>query len=102
MQIKNAEKTYHSSEEVFDLTTETHTFICNGIQIHNCFAYDLKDLAEKGLFFIENFNAEAPQHLETFVDFVKEFVSWTCNRSSGEYAAPICFFSANQQGRICG
>ena len=51
--------------------------------VHYCFAYDLKDLAEKGLFFIDTFNAEPPQHLETFVDFVKEFVSWTCNRSSG-------------------
>mgnify|MGYP001632387280 FL=1 len=70
--------------------------------VHYCFAYDLKDLAEKGLFFIDNFNAEPPRHLETFVDFVKEFVSWTCNRSSGEFYAPVCFFSANQQGRICG
>lgn len=51
--------------------------------IHYCFSYDLKDLAEKGLFFIDNFNAEPPKHLETFIDFVKEFVSWTCNRSSG-------------------
>ena len=32
--------------------------------VHYCFAYDLKDLAEKGLFFIENFNAEPPQHLK--------------------------------------
>ena len=88
MQIKNAEKTYHSSEEVFDLTTETHTFICNGIQIHNCFAYDLKDLAERGLFFIENFNSEPPKHLGTFVDFIKEFVSYACNRSSGAVGLP--------------
>lgn len=51
--------------------------------IHYCFSYDLTDLAEKGLFFIDNFNAEPPKHLETFVDFVKEFVSWNCNRSSG-------------------
>lgn len=56
--------------------------------VHYCFAYDLKDLAEKGLFFIENFNAEPPQHLDTFVDFVKEFVSWTCNRSSGAVGLP--------------
>ena len=40
-----------------------------------CFAYDLKDLAEKGLFFIDNFNAEPPKHLVTFVDFVKEFIA---------------------------
>lgn len=56
--------------------------------VHYCFAYDLKDLAEKGLFFIENFNSEPPQHLETFVDFVKEFVSWNCNRSSGAVGLP--------------
>ncbi len=56
--------------------------------VHYCFAYDLKNLAERGLYFIENFNAEPPQHLETFVDFVKEFVSWTCNRSSGAVGLP--------------
>ena len=56
--------------------------------VHYCFAYDLKELAERGLFFIDNFNAEPPQHLETFVDFVKEFVSWACNRSSGAVGLP--------------
>ena len=56
--------------------------------VHYCFAYDLKDLAEKGLYFIENFNYEPPQHLETFVDMVKEFTSWTCNRSSGAVGLP--------------
>ena len=56
--------------------------------VHYCFAYDLKSLAVRGLYFIENFNAEPPQHLETFVDFVKEFVSWTCNRSSGAVGLP--------------
>lgn len=53
-----------------------------------CFAYDLKDLAEKGLFFLENYNAEAPQHLDTFVDFVKEYVSYNCNRTSGACGLP--------------
>lgn len=53
-----------------------------------CFAYDLKDLAEKGLFFIENFNAEAPKHLESFVDMVKEHCSFCCNRSAGAVAYP--------------
>ena len=53
-----------------------------------CFAYDLKDLAEKGLFFIENFNAKPPQHLTTFVDFVKEHCSFCCNHSAGAVAYP--------------
>lgn len=53
-----------------------------------CFAYDLKDLAEKGLYFIENFNAQPPQHLATFVDFVKEHCSYACNHSAGAVAYP--------------
>ena len=53
-----------------------------------CFAYDLKDLAERGLFFIENFNAEPPKHLTTFIDFVKEFTSYASNRTSGACGLP--------------
>ena len=56
--------------------------------LHYCFAYDLKDLAEKGLYFLNHFNAEPPQHLSTFVDFVKEFISFASNRSSGACGLP--------------
>ena len=56
--------------------------------IHYCFAYDLKEVAEKGLFFLNNFNAEPPKHLSTFVDFVKEFISFAANRSSGAVGLP--------------
>ena len=55
---------------------------------HYCFAYDLKDLAEKGLFFIEGRNAKPAKHLSTFVDFVKEYISYACNRSSGAVGLP--------------
>ena len=54
-----------------------------------CFAYDLKDLAEKGLYFIGGtFNAQPPKHLTTFVDFVKEFISYASNRTSGAVGLP--------------
>ena len=56
---------------------------------HYCFAYDLKDLAEKGLYFIDGtFNAKPPKHLEVFVDFVKEFIGFASNRSSGAVGLP--------------
>ena len=56
---------------------------------HYCFAYDLKDLAEKGLYFIGgNFNAKPPKHLITFIDFVKEFIGYASNRSSGAVGLP--------------
>lgn len=55
---------------------------------HYCFAYDLKDLAEKGLYFIDGLNGQPAKHLITFVDFIKEFVSFACNRSSGAVGLP--------------
>lgn len=56
---------------------------------HYCFAYDLKDLAEKGLFFLgETFNPKPPKHLTTFVDFVKEYINFASNRSSGAVGLP--------------
>ena len=56
--------------------------------IHYCYAYDLKDLAEKGLYFLNTFNHEPPKHLSTFIDFVKEFISFASNRSSGAVGLP--------------
>lgn len=53
-----------------------------------CYAYDIERLVKEGLYFIPNFNNGAPQHLETYVDFVGEFVSYACNRSSGAVGLP--------------
>lgn len=53
-----------------------------------CFAYDLKDLAEKGLYFIKDIDSKPAAHLITFVDFIKEFVSYASNRTSGAVGLP--------------
>lgn len=53
-----------------------------------CFAYDIKDIAEKGLFFLERHNAKPPKHLGTFIDFIKEYVSYNSNRTSGAVGLP--------------
>ncbi len=48
-----------------------------------CWANDLTRLATEGLFFLDNYNNEAPKHLTTFFDDVIEFVSFLSNRQSG-------------------
>ena len=53
-----------------------------------CYAYDLSRLATEGLFFIENYNNEAPKHLQTFLDDAIEYVSFMSNRSSGACGLP--------------
>ena len=57
-------------------------------QVPYCFAYDIEELVRRGLYFIDSFNAQPPQHLTTYTDFVGEFVSWTSNRSSGACGLP--------------
>lgn len=86
--VRDVEKTYKPSAVVFDLTTESHTFVCNNILVHNCYSYDLERVAKEGLFFVNDFNHEAPKHLVTFTDFVAEFVSWVSNRTSGGCSIP--------------
>lgn len=53
-----------------------------------CYAYTLKRLAEDGLFFIDGFNYQPAEHLITFIDFVKEFVSFNSNLTSGAVGLP--------------
>jgi len=53
-----------------------------------CFAYDLKRMAEEGLFWLPHHNHLPPKHLETFVDFVKEFINFVSNRQSGACGLP--------------
>lgn len=53
-----------------------------------CFAYDLEQLVNKGLYFVNNFNAQPPKHLVTYTDFVGEFVSYASNRTSGACGLP--------------
>jgi len=53
-----------------------------------CYAYDLCRLAEEGLFFLKNYNAEPPKHLTTFLDDVIEYISYMSNRSSGAVGIP--------------
>lgn len=58
-----------------------------------CYAYDLTKLANEGLFFLSG-NSGIPycnkpaNHLDVFVNHVKEFVSFTCNRQAGAVGLP--------------
>jgi ribonucleoside-triphosphate reductase len=53
-----------------------------------CFAYDLSRLAREGLFFLDDYHNEPPQHLTTFIDDTIEFISFFSNRTSGACGLP--------------
>ena len=78
---------FHAANEWLDMEWTGKLYMHDGDTStfkHYCFSADLKDLAEKGLYFLDNnFNAKPPKHLFTFIDFVKEFIGYESNRSSG-------------------
>ena len=53
-----------------------------------CWANDLTRLATEGLFFLDNYNNQAPKHLTTYFDDVIEFTSFLGNRQSGAVGLP--------------
>lgn len=53
-----------------------------------CWANDFSRLATEGLFFLTNYNNQAPKHLTTYFDDVIEFVSFLSNRQSGAVGMP--------------
>lgn len=93
-------KIFYELKKQYDLDTARKWLICEytGIfYLHDayssslkpyCFAYDLDDLVNKGLYFVDGFGGGAPKHLTTFTAHVKEFVSWTSNRTSGACGLP--------------
>ena len=67
-----------------------------------CWANDLTRLATEGLFFLNNYNNEAPKHLTTFFDDVIEFVSFLSNRQSGGHMRPFVSFPFINGVVFCG
>lgn len=53
-----------------------------------CYAVDLTRLATEGLFFLNDYNAQAPKHLTTYLDDLIEYVSFLSNRQSGAVGLP--------------
>lgn len=58
-----------------------------------CYAYDLTRLASEGLFFLNSFDTalycnKPANHLDVFVNHLKEYVSFCCNRQAGAVGLP--------------
>ena len=74
-------------EAVWNYSVYLHDFDTSTFYSY-CFAYDIKDIVEKGLFFIDGYNAQAPKHLDSFVQILMEAVAWLSRRQSGAVGLP--------------
>lgn len=88
--VKSVEETDIEDDVYCAVTEYSGSFtLDNNILTHNCFAYDLKRVVDEGLFYLEDHKIPEPaKHLETFVDFCKEFISFVSNRTSGACGLP--------------
>lgn len=53
-----------------------------------CFAFSVKPIVEKGLFFLDEMKANAPKHWDTFNHHILEFVSYATNQQAGAVGIP--------------
>lgn len=74
-------------EELWNYSSYLHDFDTSTFYSY-CFAYDIKDIVEQGLFFIEGYNAEPPKHLDSFIQILLEAVSYLSRRQSGAVGLP--------------
>lgn len=76
-----------SLEEMWNYSIYLHDFDTSTF-VSYCYAFDIKDIVEKGLFFISNYNAEPARHLDSFVQILMESVAFLARRQSGALGLP--------------
>ena len=74
-------------EELWSYSLYLHDFDTSTF-VSYCFAYDIKDIVEKGLFFIDGYNAIPPKHLDSFIQILMEGISFLSRRQSGAVGLP--------------
>ena len=76
-----------SCEEMWNYSIYLHDFDTSTF-VPYCHAFDIKDIVEKGLFFINNYNAEPARHLDSFIQILMESVAFLARRQSGAVGLP--------------
>ena len=60
-----SKKYLEEMDYIYDITTSTHTFICNGLLVHNCVAINMYPFLEHGMTKLGG-ESTAPKHLESY------------------------------------
>ena len=64
--VLNNKFTAIADEEIFDITTSSGTFLCNGLLVHNCAGWDLYDFLVKGFGGVSGkIECRPPKHFRT-------------------------------------
>lgn len=103
MKLLSYNKIFHEAKKKYGLEVAQNWFELDwsgALYLHDapsssfysyCYAYELADLVEKGLFFLPKTNTSPAKHLNTFAAHLREFIVWVSNRTSGACALPSFF-----------
>lgn len=72
---------------IYDITTETHTLLVNGMYNHNCTGYSLKDILLKGVCGVQNIPRSAPaKHFDSVLNQISNLITVFQNEIAGAVA----------------
>ncbi|MBD3203116.1 ribonucleoside triphosphate reductase [Candidatus Woesearchaeota archaeon] len=73
--FRKIEYVENDSEYVYDITTESNTFLCNGILVHNCAGWSLKNLLKRGFGGVRNkVDAKPAKHMDVVVHQMVNYI----------------------------
>lgn len=75
------------NEFIYDITTQSHTFVCNGLWVHNCVSITMYPYLFHGTTNIGG-NSEAPKHLDSFCGSFINLVYAVASQFAGAIATP--------------
>lgn len=74
---------WETPEYVYDITTESGHFHCQGLIQHNCFNFSTYDIMTKGLPMVKKIKSLPPKHLYAFKSQLEQFTTIASNSTLG-------------------
>ncbi len=73
--VLNSKFTKIADDTIFDITTDSSTFLANGLLVHNCMGWDLYDLLNKGFGGVsEKLESKPPKHFGAALGQIVNFL----------------------------
>jgi len=84
--IEEASYFMQQNDYIYDITTDTHTFSCNNILVHNCVAVNLYPFLQYGTSTLDGLKTQAPKNLNSFTGQFNNLVFLLSSQFQGAVA----------------
>lgn len=84
--IEEASYFMQQNNYIYDITTDTHTFSCNNILVHNCVAVNMYPFMQYGTSTLDGLNTKPPHNLDSFTGQFNNLVFLLSSQFQGAIA----------------